>query len=246
MNGDPVKAEKSGDHKAVARVASGLRQTFGGAGAGEQFSARARATHQKLLAAAAAAFSQQGYEQTRVADIVERAGVAHGSFYRYFDDKDVILRELLVQLYAELNVATRTESGHELQATPQEMLAQLETFNIRFFHEYARRRELLRVAREAAASSSSPRFREMWLLMRGRFVARTRRLIERLQARGLAAGLEPRLCAEALGATSEQMAYVLVGLPERTPEADELDAIGRACNAVWAHTLFPEEARDDR
>ncbi len=245
MSEESLEARESGE-RAVAQVAAGLRATFGDAGVGGQHSARARATLERLLTAAAAAFAEQGYEQTRVADIVGRAGVAHGSFYRYFEDKDAILQEVLVQLYAELNVATRTESGHELQATPADMLAQLETFNVRFFHEYARRRELLRVAREAAASSSSPRFRQMWLVMRGRFVARTQRLIERLQARGLASGLDPALCAEALGAASEQMAYVLVGLPERRPEAEKLDAIGRACNALWARTLFPEETFHDR
>ena len=39
---------------------------------------------QQLLDAAARLFAEQGYAATRVADIVEAAGVAKGLFYWYF------------------------------------------------------------------------------------------------------------------------------------------------------------------
>ena len=235
-------APPKGDH--FEAVIAEIRAAVGEPDGPAPRSARGRATCDKLLAAGAEVFGERGYEQTRVEDIVGRAGFAHGSFYRYFPDKDAILQEILVRLYAELNVATRTESHGEEAASLHELTRRLEAYNIRFFHEYAARRGLLRVAREAAASSSSQRFREIWFAMRGRFVARTRRLIERLQQRGHAAGLDARLTAEALGATSEQMAYVLVGLPAELPAKRELDAIGRACNEIWVRTLLPETAVD--
>ncbi|MEM8943112.1 MAG: TetR/AcrR family transcriptional regulator, partial [Pseudomonadota bacterium] len=161
----------------------------------------------------------------------------HGSFYRYFSDKDAILQELLLALYKELGAATQGAESGERGRNPVE---QLESFNIRFFHEYAKRRGLLRVAREAAASTNEGCFRDIWFAMRGRFVSRTHRYIEKLQSRGLAVGLDTRLTAEALGAMSEQMAYVLVGLAQELPDEDQLTAIGRACNTVWTRTLFPE------
>ncbi len=39
-------------------------------------------------------FVERGYYATRVADIVEAAGVSHGVFYRYFDNKGALFRIL--------------------------------------------------------------------------------------------------------------------------------------------------------
>ena len=201
-------------------------------------SRKARRMHEKLLKSAAVVFSQKGYTAACIADITAAAGVAHGSFYRYFEHKDGVLQELLVGLYEELAQATRDASSVGDDDTPPTE-SRLREFNIRFFHEYAGRRGLLRVAREAAASSVDGRFRDIWFLMRGRFIDRTKKLIQRMQSHGMAVGLDAELTAEALGSTSEQMAYVLVGLPESAPDADRLTAIGLACHEVWFRTLFP-------
>ncbi|MEO0436777.1 MAG: TetR/AcrR family transcriptional regulator [Pseudomonadota bacterium] len=204
---------------------------------------KARTTKQGLLDAGAKIFALKGYEQTRVADITELAAVAHGSFYRYFSDKDAILQELLLELYKELGAATQGDETRNRSSNP---LKQLESFNIRFFHEYAKRRGLLRVAREAAASTNEGCFRDIWFAMRGRFVTRTHRYIDKLQSRGLATGLDAHLTAEALGAMSEQMAYVLIGLAQELPSDEQLTAIGKTCNTVWTRTLFPEALSDDK
>ena len=55
---------------------------------------RARDTHQRLLEAAAEVFAERGYDDTQTPDIAERAGVAVGTFYRYFTDK----RQAFVEL----------------------------------------------------------------------------------------------------------------------------------------------------
>ena len=200
-------------------------------------SRKAKRMHEKLLKSAAVVFSQKGYTATCIADITATAGVAHGSFYRYFEHKDGVLQELLIGLYEELAQATRDASSVGDDDTPPTE-SRLREFNIRFFHEYAGRRGLLRVAREAAASSVDGRFRDIWFLMRGRFIDRTKKLIQRMQLHGMATGLDAELTAEALGSTSEQMAYVLVGLPESAPDKDRLTEIGLACHEVWRRTLF--------
>ncbi len=61
--------------------------------------ARKRAQRrQTVLDAALRVFSEKGYHQTRVADIIEEASIARGTFYLYFDSKHAIFHELLDML----------------------------------------------------------------------------------------------------------------------------------------------------
>lgn len=60
---------------------------------------RAIAKIEKLIAAAADIFSEDGYETTTSKSIAVRAGVATGTFYQYFDNKDDILCEVARQKF---------------------------------------------------------------------------------------------------------------------------------------------------
>lgn len=42
---------------------------------------------QQLKEAGMAVFAEKGYHQTKVSDVVRRAGVAQGTFYLYFEGK---------------------------------------------------------------------------------------------------------------------------------------------------------------
>lgn len=61
----------------------------------------ARAAHKRerrrkmVLDTALRVFSEKGYHQTRISDIIEAAGIARGTFYLYFDSKNAIFHELL-------------------------------------------------------------------------------------------------------------------------------------------------------
>ncbi|MFC5449390.1 TetR/AcrR family transcriptional regulator [Paenibacillus aestuarii] len=52
-------------------------------------------TKQKLLKAALEIFSEKGYYETKVSDIVKRAGVAQGTFYLYFQTKESIFTSII-------------------------------------------------------------------------------------------------------------------------------------------------------
>ena len=56
-----------------------------------------------VLVCAKAVFSQKGYYQASVSDIIERAGIARGTFYLYFRSKRDIFNSILDELFKELD-----------------------------------------------------------------------------------------------------------------------------------------------
>jgi len=52
-------------------------------------------TRQRLLEAAWALFAEQGYESTTVEQITERADVAKGTLFNYFETKETLLAEVM-------------------------------------------------------------------------------------------------------------------------------------------------------
>lgn len=59
----------------------------------------------EILRGALDVFGHKGYHQASVADIIEAAGIARGTFYLYFDSKSAVFLELLELLLAELNAS---------------------------------------------------------------------------------------------------------------------------------------------
>ena len=68
----------------------------------EPLGPRGERTRQRLLDAGAAVLPRRGYHDTRVDDVVEAAGVSHGTFYRYFDSKDDFFQALATAASAQL------------------------------------------------------------------------------------------------------------------------------------------------
>ena len=54
-----------------------------------------------VLHSARAIFSQKGYHQTKIADIIQRAGIARGTFYLYFQNKRHVFDSILDMLLEE-------------------------------------------------------------------------------------------------------------------------------------------------
>jgi AcrR family transcriptional regulator len=54
-------------------------------------------TRQALLRAAIELFSERGFYDTRVEDITERVDLAKGAFYNYFESKETLLAELILE-----------------------------------------------------------------------------------------------------------------------------------------------------
>ena len=66
--------------------------------------AAGRRTLTSLMEAGRQVFAERGYHQTRVDDVVEAAGVSHGAFYRYFQNKDQLARILTAGAVSAVSV----------------------------------------------------------------------------------------------------------------------------------------------
>lgn len=193
---------------------------------------RGRRTRQDLLDAAVACFSEYGYARTRIADIVFRAGVSQGNFYRHFTSKDEIFLEALRPSLDELTAST-ARSGHRVGADHAALVVLIGAY----LTTYARHRRILRVMREAAATSADEGFTELWLQQRSSYVERTARWLREMQERDRLVLEDLELLADVLGSALEQTAYVHIGLSVETPRHERVEELARTVATVWHRTL---------
>src|SRR5438045_476568 len=64
-------------------------------GAKEPRTERGRRTLRAMLDAAATKFGERGFHETGITHITQRAGVALGTFYTYFDSKEAVFGALV-------------------------------------------------------------------------------------------------------------------------------------------------------
>ena len=62
-------------------------------------------SRERLLLAAMRLFAEQGFAKTRMADIARHAGVAKGLVYWYFENKETLFQEIVVDLSLRLRRA---------------------------------------------------------------------------------------------------------------------------------------------
>jgi AcrR family transcriptional regulator len=193
------------------------------------------AMRDRLLTAAAAVFARKGYELTRVEDIAKTAKTSYGNFYRHFRNKDEVLIAVLRPLLDEVYRASRGRGRQTLKPSEAEFVQ----ITIDYLRVYAKHRKLLRVMREAAARGNEASFFSMWIAERSRFTERSAAWLARLKVRGeIAADLDPEMLAETLGAMTEQVAYVKIGLAREKPSDAEIRSIGSHCAKVWRRGVF--------
>lgn len=99
---------------------------------------RARRSYLALIEAAIELFSAAGYDAVGTPEIAERAGVAVGTFYRYFDDKHEIYLEVARQNLMEAYRATIEGLGPERFVGRARRETISETIAVLFQHVLAR------------------------------------------------------------------------------------------------------------
>ncbi len=104
---------------------------------------RERVEHreEKILSAAREMFNECGYGKTTIAEIARRSGVADGTVYLYFHNKEALARGVLVHFYAELTQAA--QKGVDALSNSEERLRFLATHHLQTILAHWRLLEVL-------------------------------------------------------------------------------------------------------
>ena len=94
---------------------------------------RGHETRDKLLEAAENEFGERGFHEAAISGITQRAGVALGTFYVYFDSKEEIFRALV----SHMGHLTRQWIAERIAESPDRLTA--ERRGIQAFFEFVRR-----------------------------------------------------------------------------------------------------------
>jgi AcrR family transcriptional regulator len=185
---------------------------------------------------------RSGFLDTNVSDIVARAGTAHGTFYRYFNSKEQIFREVALELQRTMLTSSRQgadgngDDDHDVpprfDSMEEEMCWRITRANRRYLDAYMRNAKLFAVIEQVATFNEE--LREIRREMRRAFVDRAQRSIERMQADGLALGdVDARYAASALGSMVDRFAYVWLVLDEPF----DFEEAARTLGLLWTRSL---------
>lgn len=131
---------------------------------------RGERTAARLREAARTVFARLGYATARVEDIVAEAGVSHGTFYTYFDNKGAALDALIDETSTSLlSVVAEPWEGEDVAGTIEAVIA-------RFVDVFAADADVIRAWLEATAHEAH--FRERLREVRDGYVDRVAAQLE--------------------------------------------------------------------
>ncbi len=108
-----------------------------------QLTSQGRERRLQLIEAAGELFAERGFDDTRIVDIVERAGVAKGLFYWYFENKETLFKELVEQNRLRLRQAQA--EAIDPAAEPLRRIRQGSEASVRYMARHARLFSLIEV-----------------------------------------------------------------------------------------------------
>jgi AcrR family transcriptional regulator len=163
---------------------------------------KGRERRTEILLAARKVFTERGFLDTRVADIVAAAGVAQGTFYSYFDSKEAVFTEVAQQVVETMMEGLHTEFVRDIDPVERIRRAM-----VRFVEAF--RPNAVMIGLIEQVGTFTPEMRRLRLALRQSFVDRSARGIGRMQADGIAdPDLDPVMMAEILGAMVDQTCYL--------------------------------------
>jgi AcrR family transcriptional regulator len=173
----PVFKKKPPRRKNTAARAS--RAVRSGSEAGKRV-ANSAARRDAILTAALEEFSARGFEATRLDDVAKRAGVAKGTIYLYFRDKESLFQELIRAMLTPLVGSIEAMGADDL---PMSVLAeQIVDLFVREIYE-TRRKDVIRLM--ISEGRRFPQLAEFYYReVLSRIIAAVREILRRAAARG--------------------------------------------------------------
>jgi AcrR family transcriptional regulator len=158
-------------------------------------------TRERLIQATREIFEEMGFLDARVGHITQRAKVAYGTFYTYFDSKEAVFREIADRLFTDM---TEPDRASLRGASPAERVRRA---NRAYYEAYLRNASMMAIIEQVATFNEE--FREMRRRHRAAWVGRSAHAIRRWQREGLvAAGLDADMAARALAAMVDHSLYL--------------------------------------
>ncbi len=188
---------------------------------------RGRRKRSTLVQAAREEFEERGFEGTRIAQITGRAGIAYGSFYTYFDSKDEVFHEVAKGVAGEMFDAARSAASPGTRPVDR-----IRHATERFLAAYRDNARIMQVIEQV--SPRHPRFRTLFLEIRGLFVDRIISGTRRLQEEGLAStDIDVEATASMLGGMVEHTARMLYLYGEE----HDPDVVVETATRLWARGI---------
>ena len=78
-----------------------------------------RVIREKILVCTKSIVEEEGFEGISIRKVAELAGYTPGSIYQYFENKDVLVREVIKEGYEKIIEAVLSETGHSLTIEKQ-------------------------------------------------------------------------------------------------------------------------------
>jgi AcrR family transcriptional regulator len=189
--------------------------------------ARGRKTRDRLLEAAEVEFGEKGFHAAAIAGITQRAGVALGSFYTYFDSK----QEIFAALVSYMSERTRQWVGERVAGAADRLEA--ERLGLAAYIEFVREHKgIYRIMSEAEFIANDA-FRAHYEGFARSYELNLRKAVDRGEVR-------PGAC--------DVWSWAIIGmnvfLGMRYAEWDETEAPERVAGAVLdliAHGMAPDK-----
>ncbi len=195
----------------------------------KRLTTRGKRTRQQLLDAAELVFGEKGFEQSSIAEITQRAEVALGTFYVYFENKKAIFVELVEQL------GERLRKTLSLAVKEKATRLEKERAGFRAFFEFAgKHRNLYRIVRQAEFVDEA-----VYLSYYRKIAAAYARGLAKSMAAGELSTFDPEVIAYALMGIADflGMRFVLWDKPE------ELERVVDEVSEFVAHGLLSTARR---
>ncbi len=180
---------------------------------------------ENILVAARKVFVRKGFARATVDDITAIAKVAHGTFYRYFRNKQDVLAALVSEASDTVALPRHDWGEADLYETIRGDITI-------FFERYHQNPDLVRIWTEAA--SHDKKIAETRRKIRESFVQSVHKAITEYTSAGHIPPLDADIAARALTSMLDHFAYVWFVEEERD---ESIDDVAHTVALLWSRSL---------